>query len=300
MKIYYCDHFALPLPAGHRFPIAKYSLLRQRVLASSLAGNHVLAVPEAASDEELLRVHDPDYVERVKTGTLSSAEARRIGFPWSPELVERSCRSVGGTVAACRSALEDGTAVNLAGGTHHAFPDRGEGFCVFNDTAVAARAMQAEGRSRRAIIIDCDVHQGNGTAAIFAGDADVFTFSIHGANNYPFRKVEGDLDIALPDGTSGPEYLEALYEGLRRTLNSASADLAIYLAGADPYEKDRLGKLALMHEDLEQRDRLVFELCREAGTPVATVMSGGYAERIEDIVDIHLATVRVAADFAQS
>lgn len=299
MKIYYCDHFVLPLPDGHRFPMAKYALLRERVAASDLGLAHELVVPPPASDDELLRVHTPEYVEHVTRGTLSEAEVRRIGFPWSPQLVERARRSVGGTVSACRSALEDGVAVNLAGGTHHAFAGRGEGFCVFNDAAVAARAMQAENRARRILVIDCDVHQGNGTAAIFADDPSVFTFSIHGANNYPFSKVSGDLDIALPDGTSGPAYLDALRDALARALKAAQPELAIYLAGADPFERDRFGKLALTAADLAERDRVVFDRCLSEDVALAAVMSGGYANDVEDIVDIHFATVQTAARYAE-
>lgn len=299
LKIYFCDHFALPLPPGHRFPMAKYALLRQRLTASPLAAIHTLIVPEAATDEELLRVHEVDYLARVKSGTLTEAEVRRIGFPWSPQLVERSRRSVGGTIGACRGAISDGVAVNLAGGTHHASAGHGEGFCVFNDAAVAARAMQAEGLMKRALIVDCDVHQGNGTAKIFADDPAVFTFSIHGANNYPFRKGRSDLDLPLPDGTDGTAYLAALEGGLERALDGARPDLAIYLAGADPYEKDRYGKLALTTEDLADRDRIVFERCRRAGLPVATVMSGGYASNVDEIVHIHFTTVSIAGDFAR-
>lgn len=280
--------------------MAKYALLRQRVTASPLAQNHRLAVPESATDEQLLRVHEAEYIERVKCGSLTAAEVRRIGFPWSPQLVERSRRSVGGTIGACRSAMLDGVAVNLAGGTHHASAARGEGFCVFNDAAVAARAMQAENQAKRLLILDCDVHQGNGTADIFADDPTVFTFSIHGAGNFPFRKGKSDLDIALPDGTRGPAYLDALKQGLERSLSAARPNLAIYLAGADPYERDRYGKLALTREDLAERDRLVFERCRDAGLPVATVMSGGYASAINEIVDIHFATVSMAGDYAHA
>jgi acetoin utilization deacetylase AcuC-like enzyme len=298
MKIFYCDQFVLPLPEGHRFPMAKYSLLRQRVAESRLAEVHRLVVPEAADDDQLRLVHTREYVEKIRTGSLPEFEMRRIGFPWSPQLVERSRRSVGGTIAAARSALIGGTAVNLAGGTHHAFADRGEGFCVFNDAAVAARVIQAEDPARRLLIIDCDVHQGNGTAAIFFGDATVFTFSLHGADNFPFRKTESDIDIALPNGTTGAAYLEALEAGLTDALERAGADLAIYLAGADPYVNDRYGKLALTFVDLAARDRLVFERCRATGLPVATVMSGGYAKRITDIVEIHFQTVSIAADFA--
>ncbi len=280
--------------------MAKYALLRQRIAASPLADAHTLIVPEPATDEELLRVHQADYLERVKSGTLTRAEVRRIGFPWSPQLVERSRRSVGGTIGAGRAAVSDGMAVNLAGGTHHASAGHGEGFCVFNDAAVAARALQAEGLAKRALIVDCDVHQGNGTATIFADDPTVFTFSIHGANNFPFRKGRSDLDIALPDGCAGPDYLAALEQGLERALDGARPDLAIYLAGADPYENDRYGRLALTTEDLAQRDRIVFERCRRDGLPVATVMSGGYATDVDEIVHIHFTTVSMAGDFARS
>ncbi len=232
----------------------------------------------------------------MKTGTLTEAEVRRIGFPWSPQLVERSRRSVGGTIAACRAALADGVAVNLAGGTHHAFPDHGEGFCVFNDAAVAARAMQAEGRAARILIIDCDVHQGNGTAAIFADDPTVFTFSIHGANNYPFRKVPGDLDISLPDATAGEVYLAALKKRLPEAIAAAQASLAIYLAGADPYEGDRYGRMMLTPGELAERDRWVLESCSRGNLAVAATMSGGYAADPADIARIHSATVQIAAE----
>lgn len=298
MKIFYCDHFVLPLPPGHRFPMAKYALLRQRIVASVLMTRHQLRVPEPATDADLLRVHTNEYLRKVVNGALDAAAIRRVGFPWSTQLVERSRRSVGGTIAACRAALTEGVAVNLAGGTHHAFADWGEGFCVFNDAAVAARSMQAEGRARRVLIADCDVHQGNGTASIFDGDASVFTFSVHGANNYPFRKVAGDLDIPLPDGTDGTGYLSVLAEALDRAMPSFRPDLVIYLAGADPYLHDRFGRLALDASDLDRRDRLVFERCRMANVPVATVMSGGYARDIDDIIDIHFATVRAAAEYS--
>lgn len=295
MKIFYCDHFVLPLPPAHRFPMRKYSLLRRRVSASPLGRYHSLVVPDAAADADLLRVHTPEYVRKVVSGALSDPEIRRIGFPWSRELVERSRRSVGGTLAACRAALEEGVAVNLAGGTHHAFADRGEGFCVFNDAAVAARAVQHDRSAGRVLIIDCDVHQGNGTASIFAGDPSVFTFSIHGANNYPFHKVPGDLDVSLPDGTGGTAYLKALATALDQALDRFPADLAIYLAGADPYEHDRFGRLALTVSDLRDRDRSVFTRLREARIPVAAVMSGGYAPEIDDIVQVHFNTVEAAA-----
>ncbi len=296
MRAFYCDHFVVPLPPGHRFPMAKYSRLRRRVAEHALVAPEDLRVPAAASDGELLRVHDAEYLHRLVNGELSAREVRRIGFPWSPQMVERSRRSVGGTLAACRAALEDGMAVNLAGGTHHAFPGHGEGFCVFNDVAVAARAMQAEGRIRRAVILDCDVHQGNGTAFIFSADPTVFTFSIHGARNFPFNKERSDLDIPLPDGVGDAEYLEALEGGLRRALAQADAELAIYISGADPFRGDSFGRLGLTKRGLLQRDRLVLEACRMQGLPVAVVMGGGYARRVEDIVDIHFETVRAAVE----
>ena len=292
MKVFHCDQFTYPLPPGHRFPAEKYALLRARV-AESLTPPVRLRVPDAASDEQLLRAHDGEYLAKVVCGTLTEREVRRIGLPWSPELVERSRRSVGGTVEACRAALTDGIAVSLSGGTHHAFADHGEGFCIFNDCAVAARTMQAEGRVRRVVIIDCDVHQGNGTAAILAGDSTIFTFSIHGAKNFPFHKERSNLDVELADGTDDATYLAALTAGMDAALAVARADLAIYLAGADPFVGDALGRLALSKAGLAERDRLVLDRCRRAGLPVAVVMAGGYARQIQDTVDIHLETVRL-------
>lgn len=296
MKIFYADHFVLPLPEGHRFPMEKYSRLRERVSEAGLVQPECLQTAEAASEEQLLRVHTPEYLDKVFHGKLSEKEIRRMGFPWSPELVERSRRSVGGTIAACRAALAGGMGANLAGGTHHAYPDHGEGFCVFNDVAVAVRTVQAEGRIRRAVILDCDVHQGNGTAAIFAGDETVFTFSIHGSKNFPFRKERSDLDLALEDGAGDEVFLKALENGLQISLDRARADLAVYLSGADPYAGDRLGRLSLTKEGLAARDRMVYAACREAGLPVATVMGGGYAREIEDTVDIHFRTIQTAVE----
>jgi acetoin utilization deacetylase AcuC-like enzyme len=295
VKTYYTDSFVLPLPAGHRFPMEKYRLLRERVAASGLVAPEELCVPEPAGDAQLTLVHDPDYVARVSSGQLSERELRRIGFPWSPALVERSRRSVGATIAAARAALADGFGASLAGGTHHAYADHGEGYCVFNDVAVAARVLQAEGRARRVLVLDCDVHQGNGTAAIFAGDPSVFTFSIHGARNFPFHKERSDLDIALPDEAGDELFLGALGEGLERALASARADVAIYLAGADPFAGDRLGRLAVSKAGLAERDRLVLARCRAAGLPVAITMSGGYARELGDTVDIHYQTLATAA-----
>lgn len=298
MKVFYSDHIAYPLPPGHRFPATKYGLLRQRV-TGELVPPCELRPSEAATDAELLRVHDAAYTDKVASGTLSEREVRRIGLPWSPELVERARCAVGATLAACRAALEDGIAASLTGGTHHAHPDFGAGYCVFNDVAVASRALQAEGRARRVLVIDCDVHQGDGTAAIFAGDSSVFTFSIHGAKNFPLRKQRSDLDIELPDRTGDADYLDALEVGLERSLALAVADLAIYLAGADPFEGDTLGRLALTKAGLAGRDRLVFDACRRAGLPVAVVMGGGYAKNIQDTVEIQLETVRIAAGAGQ-
>jgi acetoin utilization deacetylase AcuC-like enzyme len=295
LKIYYHDQFVLPLPDDHRFPMPKYALLRERVIREKLVPLENLQIGPAASDEELARAHHPDYIHRVKEGLLSRQEIRQIGFPWSPGLVERSRRSVGSTIAACRAALESGLGINLAGGTHHAGPDYGQGFCVFNDSAVAARVMQAEGRVRRVVILDCDVHQGNGTAEIFAGDPSVFTFSIHGAKNFPFRKKPSDLDVPLDDDADDPIYLDALQTGVNQAINRAEADLAIYLAGADPYAGDRLGRLAVTKRGLAERDRYVLSACGEAGLPVAIVMAGGYGEQVEDTVDIHFRTVSIAA-----
>ncbi|HWQ12735.1 MAG TPA: histone deacetylase [Roseiflexaceae bacterium] len=295
MDIFYSDTFVLPLPEGHRFPMSKYRLLRERVGAAGLGR---LRVPEPASDAEILRAHNESYLRRMQAGTMTEGEMRRIGFPWSPQMVERSRRSSGATMAACRSALQDGLAVSLAGGTHHAYADHGEGFCVFNDSAIAARAMQAEGRARQVLIVDCDVHQGNGTAAILAGDDTVFTFSIHGANNFPFHKERGDLDIALEDGTGDAPYLAALERGLHEAIERSRADLAIYLAGADPHEGDRLGRLKLTLAGLLERDRMVFDACRSAGIPVAVTMAGGYGRDIQDTVAIHFQTVALAAQFA--
>lgn len=297
MRAFYCDEFVLPLPAGHRFPMRKYSELRRRLVADGVLTPTRLHVPDAATDEELLRAHSRDYLRRVVEGRLDPADVRRLGFPWSPAMVERSRRSVGGTIAAARSALEQGVAVNLAGGTHHAFADRGEGFCVFNDAAVAAHAMLAQGRAHRIAIVDCDVHQGNGTAAIFAGDPRVFTFSIHGADNYPFAKVPGDLDIALADGTGDDDYLERLEQGLDDTLRRARPQLVVYLAGADPYAGDRYGRLALSMEGLRRRDRAVLSACAGRGIAVAVTMAGGYAH-VDDVVAIHEATVREAVRHA--
>ena len=296
MKIYHSGQFLFPLPEGHRFPLKKYALLRAAIVDADLIPPGELIVPEPVSDEEILRVHSEEYLYRVVDGQLSAREIRRIGLPWSPELVARARRSAGGTVAACRAALLDGLAINLAGGTHHAFRDWGQGYCLFNDAIIAIRAMQAEGRVRRAVVLDCDVHQGNGTAALAQDDPSIFTFSIHNEQNFPLRKEHSDLDIGLADGTGDESYLAALVEGVPRALALAEADLALYLAGADAYEGDLLGRLALTKAGLAARNRLVLSLCREAGLPVAVLMAGGYGRRVADTVAIHLETVRAAAE----
>lgn len=278
----------------------KYARLRERLLAEGVIAPHDMIEPEPATDAQILRCHTPEYLEKVKAGTLSQQEQRRIGFPWSEFMVERTRRSAGATIAACRAALTgDMIAANLAGGTHHACHDHGEGYCVFNDAAIAARAMQAEGLAQRVIVIDCDVHQGNGTADIAANDPSIFTFSIHGEKNFPFRKIPGNLDIGLPDGTTDSEYLDVVEEGTRRALLAANPDLAIYISGADAYIGDRLGKLAISKAGMAQRDRIVLGLCQTFGLPVAVAMGGGYAHNVEDIVDIHFQTIKIAAQRMQ-
>ena len=296
MKVFYSDHFVLPLPEGHRFPMVKYSMLRERVAHDGICRPGELHIPRAVTDEEILRAHEPHYLKRVLSGTLTDKEIRRIGFPWSKKMVERSRRASGGTLGACLAALDEGFAANLAGGTHHAFADRGEGYCVFNDSAIAARAVQAAGLVERVVVIDTDVHQGNGTAAILQGDPTVFTFSIHGAKNFPFRKEESDLDAPLPDGADDTEFLAKLEEGLEAALEAADAGLAIYLAGADPFEGDRLGRLSVTKAGLAERDRIVLESCKDRGIPVAITMAGGYANEVEDTVDVHFQSIKHAAD----
>jgi len=297
MQAFYADQFVLPLPPGHRFPMPKYRMLRERL--QGLGGLEMRQAP-AASDGELALVHTPRYVSAVSEGTLSAAQQREIGFPWSEAMVARARRSVGATIAAAREAIASGIAANLAGGTHHASADKGAGYCVFNDVAVAARLMQAEWhRTRHAsllriAVIDLDVHQGNGTAAIFADDSTVFTLSMHGAKNFPFRKEPGDLDVELPDGCADDEYLAALEDALAelwRRHESALPGLIFYLAGADPHEGDRLGRLKLTTEGLAERDRRVLAAARERRIPVAMSMAGGYGRVIEDTVEVQFNTI---------
>jgi len=294
MRAFYCDHFVLPLPPEHRFPMAKYRMLRERVIAEGIIAPADLIEPAAAEWTDLALVHTQTYLDGVAAGSLPREILRRIGFPWSEAMVERARRSVGGTIAASRAALEDGVAANLAGGTHHSFSDRGEGYCVFNDVAVAAAALQRDGLIARAAVVDCDVHQGNGTAAIFRDDPSVFTFSLHGAKNFPFRKEVSDLDVTFEDGAGDDEYLTALRTHLPGVLDRQRPDLVFYLAGADPYEGDRLGRLKLTIDGLRTRDRVVFDACRDRDLPVVVAMSGGYAPDVDAIVTIHSNTIREA------
>lgn len=300
MQAFYSDHFVLPLPAGHRFPMAKYALLRQR-LADEFPPLVLREAPRA-SDGELALVHAPSYIAALEAGTIDPQAMREIGFPWSAAMVERSRRSAGASIAAARVALTEGVAANLAGGTHHAYGDKGSGFCVFNDAAVAARLMQAEWnrqhqRVLRVAVIDLDVHQGNGTAHIFRHDDSVFTLSLHGEKNFPFRKEAGDLDVALPDGCGDAAYLQALEQALEEMSRRFEPGLVIYLAGADPYEGDRLGRLKLSYDGMEARDRRVFDWCWRRRIPLALAMAGGYGVQIEDTVQVQVNTYRVAIDY---
>ena len=270
----------------------KYRLLRERI-GQTLPEIRLLE-PEPLTDEALAVAHSPDYIRRLVGGDLSRKEMMAIGFPWSPEMVERSRRSAGATVMACRAAFRDGVGINLAGGTHHAYRDRGEGFCCFNDAVVAARLMQREGLATKCLVIDLDVHQGNGTATILRDDPDTFTLSIHGATNFPFRKAESRLDVHLPDGTGDADYLAALESALVQMLAAFSPDLIIYLAGADAHEDDRLGKLRLTAAGMRVRDARVFALAAQLAVPIAVAMAGGYGRQIETTVGVHLNTVREA------
>ena len=302
MQVFYATQFVLPLPAGHRFPMAKYQLLRDRLAAErpEIRLQHA----EPASDGELALAHSPAYIKSIVDGSISPQAMREIGFPWSDAMAERARRSVGATIAACRAACREGVAANIAGGTHHSQADKGGGFCVFNDAAVAARLLQAEwarahSRPLRVAVIDLDVHQGNGTARIFQGDPTVFTLSLHGQKNFPFRKEASDLDVDLPDGCRDDEYLQALELALAELDRRFEPGLVIYLAGADPHEGDRLGRLKLTWDGLEARDRRVFDWAFHKRVPLAFVMAGGYGVRIEDTVQVQLNTFRVAVQYWQ-
>ncbi|MDG5977589.1 histone deacetylase [Hydrogenophaga taeniospiralis CCUG 15921] len=303
MHAYYADHFILPLPSGHRFPMAKYGRLRERLAAEWPQVRLGQALP--ASDGELALAHTPGYIGAISQGTLDASAQREIGFPWSPAMCERARRSVGATIQACRAAMAgEGLAANLAGGTHHAYAHKGSGFCVFNDAAVATRLMQAEharhhraGGPLRVAIIDLDVHQGNGTASIFATDDSVFTLSLHGAKNFPFRKEPSDLDVELPDGCGDAEYMEALERALDELERRFEPGLVIYLAGADPHEGDRLGRLKLSFDGLEARDRRVMDWAWQRRLPLAFAMAGGYGTDMEATVQAQVNTYRVALDY---
>ena len=298
MQAYYSDQFVLPLPTGHRFPMAKYAMLRAQ-LAADYPFVQFMPAP-AATDGELALAHSPAYVSAIAAGTLSPAAQKEIGFPWSPAMVERARRSVGATVGAVRAAMRDGVAANLAGGTHHAYRNIGSGFCVFNDSAIAARALQREVSSTlKVAIVDLDVHQGNGTASILQHDKSIFTLSIHGENNFPFTKEQSDLDIGLPNGCKDEDYLKALGRGLEM-LDTFKPDFIIYLAGADPHEGDRLGKLDISKAGMRQRDERVFQYGADRQIPIAFSMAGGYGKEIGTTVDIHFQTIQTALQFTSA
>ncbi len=295
MKAFYTDHFVLPLPAGHRFPMEKYSRLRD--LVSKLPNLELVEAPQA-TDTQILYAHDPSYLIKVIEGNLSPQEQREIGFPWSEKMVERSRRSAGATVAAARAALTDGIAANLAGGTHHAYRDTGSGFCVFNDSAIAARTLQKEvNQNLKIAVIDLDVHQGNGTASILQNDDSIFTLSLHGENNFPFKKEKSDLDFGLADGCSDESYLQSLKKCLEEMESRFKADFLIFLAGADPHEGDRLGRLKISTQGMRLRDEMVFEFALHRQLPVAFSMAGGYGKEIDSTVDIHFQTISTALKF---
>jgi acetoin utilization deacetylase AcuC-like enzyme len=300
MQVFYTPRYYAEIGAAHIFPIRKFELVRERLLGEGTLQPAEIIEPSPAPLEDVLLVHTEDYVSRLCNGQLTTKEMRRLGLPWSESLVRRSFYAAGGTLAATHAALAEGYSSNLAGGTHHSFADRGEGFCVLNDVAIAIRAMRARHRIRRAAIVDCDVHQGNGTATIFAGDTETFTFSMHGANNYPLFKALSTLDIELPDGTQDAEYLNTLARHLPAVF-AHKPDIVFYLAGADPFAKDKLGRLALSIDGLRERDAYVLRACYEREVPVVTVMSGGYGKDINDTIEIHCNTIRMVKEvFAAS
>ena len=290
-RIFYSPYYYADIGENHVFPIKKFELVRDKLLKEGTARASEIVEPQPARVEDLLLVHTEDYITRLRNGTLTTKEVRRLGLPWSEPLVRRSFLATSGTISAAKYSLENGVSSNLAGGTHHSFPDRGEGFCVLNDVADAVKVLQREKLAERFLIVDCDVHQGNGTAFIFQNDADVFTFSMHGAKNYPLFKENSTLDIELPDKTGDAEYLETLNEALPRIFLH-DPDIVFYLGGADPFEKDKLGRLGLTVEGLRKRDEAVLSFAKERGVPIVTTMSGGYAADIKDTVEIHSNTIR--------
>ena len=297
-KLIYSDLYDLNL-GEHVFPSAKYRLVRKKLIETGLACMADFLEPQPAEDTDVLLVHTADWVRKLKTGELEPWEISRMEIPYSRELVRAVWLAAAGSLLAGRRALTDGSAVNIGGGFHHAFPGHGEGFCAIHDVAVAIRALQTERAIARAMIVDLDVHHGNGSAAIFARDASVFTFSMHQENNYPFEKPPSDLDVPLPDGCSDAMYLGLLRENLRKALSAFRPDLIYYIAGADPFRDDQLGGLALTLAGLRERDRAVFSMAREHAVPVAVTLAGGYARNVEDTIAIHVGTVQAASRFAQ-
>jgi acetoin utilization deacetylase AcuC-like enzyme len=295
MRVFYTPRYYADIGEGHVFPIRKFELVRDRLLSEGTLAPAEIVEPREAAVADVLLVHTEDYVTRLRAGALTAREIRRLGLPWSKALVRRSFLATAGTIGAARAALAEGVGANLAGGTHHAFPDHGEGFCVLNDVAVAVRVLRRDGLARRAAVVDLDVHQGNGTAFIFEGDPEVFTFSMHGAKNYPLFKLRSTLDVELADGTGDDEYLSTLARSLPRVFGHRP-EIVFYLGGADPFAGDKLGRLSLSTAGLRARDELVLGACRERGAPVATVMSGGYAADVKDTVEIHCNTIRAAKE----
>lgn len=293
----YSPGYFVDLGSTHTFPMRKYPMVHAALTAERTLARERILEPCEATAEELLLVHTPEYLDKLFAGRLSAPEQRRLGFPWSPALVRRARLAARGTLQAARHALRDGIGANLAGGSHHAFPDHGEGYCALNDVAVAIRALQSEGRARRCALIDCDAHQGNGNHAIFARDPDIFCFSMHGEKNYPEAKVAGTWDIGLADGTPDAIYLGTLEGALPEVLRRARADLAFYIAGADPYRGDRLGRLGLSLVGLQRRDHLVLGACRAVGLPVVITFAGGYGQDLRDTVEAHCNTIRTATRF---
>ncbi len=292
LRIYYSDHYTLPLPEGHRFPIEKYKMLRDFLLSENLLSREQIFESPLASHEELLLAHTETYVNQMREGHVPREILQRIGFPWSFGLYQRSCATVGGAIAAAKSARQIGISGNLAGGTHHAHADRGEGYCVFNDIAVAARVLLNEDLAKRIAIIDLDVHQGNGNSSILSNQKEIFILSLHGEKNYPFKKVPSTLDIALPDGTGDEEFLRALDQGLLAVWNFCP-DFIFYQMGVDPLKEDLLGKLNLSFEGLIERDRMVIQTAKELSIPVSLALGGGYAQPIELSVQAYANTYRV-------
>lgn len=297
-RLVYHEDYDLHLGA-HVFPAQKYRLIQEKLLRDAIAAPSDFLRPEPAADADLLRVHTPQWVEKLRTGTLTLSEKMKLEVPYSPELARAFWLAAGGTIAAARSALVDGFGSNIGGGFHHAYPGHGEGFCAIHDVAVAIRSLQAEKRIATAMVVDTDVHHGNGTAAIFEDDPSVFTLSIHQFNNYPSHKPSSSLDIHLEDGVEDEEYLERLLPAVRDAILRKQSDILFYVGGADPYREDQLGGLQLSMEGLRRRDEGVFRLAREKNIPVTTTLAGGYARRVEDTVQIHVNTIVAAKRVAE-